>query len=47
MVDSLSFYLSEKYFLKGVNSRLSIVLSQPVEDTLLALASLTAVVSQL
>ena len=43
MVDSLSFYLSEKYFLKGVNSRLSIVLFQPVEDTPLALAPVTAV----
>lgn len=43
VVDSLSFYLSENYFLKGVNNRLSIVLSQPVEDIPLALASLTAV----
>ena len=43
MVNSLSFYLSENYFLKGISNRLSIVLSQSVEDTLLSLASLIAV----
>ena len=41
VVNSLSFYLSENYFLKG--SRLLIVLSWPVEDILLPLASLIAV----
>ena len=43
MLSTVSFHESEKCFLKGVNSRLSIVLFQPVEDTLLALTSLTAV----
>ena len=41
MVNSLSFYLSENYFLKG--SRLPIVLSWPVEDILPPLASFIAV----
>ena len=43
LVVNSQFLFSENYFLKGISNRLSIVLSQSVEDTLLSLASLIAV----